>query len=567
MTFRITKLADPLIRRSLFKGLRDLQVIDEKIKQEYDCDKNNNAPKRDRSLGGIDDKSADSNVILEGETRRRDKHGANKSNIQSEKSSVKRSKKKAKKHREGRIIVAAARRLANPDFTDLANARKFLLQHGNDLKYCSEWGKWLSWTGNRWAIMSDDKDPLNRAATTVQIMLRDARAVSDSSSVKWAVESHSASRIKAMVSLASTSHRVSVNSSDFDNNQWIINVQNGVIDLRSGELREHTRDLLSTKIAGTSFHPDAICPNWMKFLEFAMNGDWSMVNMLQRIIGYSLTGDISEQVLFFFYGSGRNGKSTFLSVLSSMLGDYCQPAPRGLLESDHNNDHDTRIASLYRARLVLGSEVEAGKHLAEAMIKDLTGGERIAARRMREDYWYFDPTHKIIISGNHKPRVTGTDFGFWRRMKLIPWTRVVKDDEVDPELKDKLMKELPGILNWAVQGCWQWKNDGMGLRTDLVEKATKEYQNEQNELARMPENFKEFCQSNLEFNLSYRLPKQSLWEAYEQWSNLNKKPIVDHKILYKYLREEKHITDTMIRDGDDVVRGWNGVKLKTKIEN
>lgn len=457
---------------------------------------------------------------------------------------------------------------SNERYTDIGNATVFLNSNADDLRYCPEWGKWLIWNGTRWSICPDDSEAINRGILTIRRMLVDARAANNRNDVDWAIKCHDASRIRSMVNLAAKSARVSITSADLDNDSWIINVRNGIVNLRTGELVPHDRLRLCTKIANTTYDPYAICPRWVSFLDWAMNGDSNLVNMLQRIVGYCLTGDVGEQALFFFFGEGQNGKSTFLSTIQSMLGDYVQPAPRGLLESDRNNDHDTRIAALYRARLVLGSEIEAGKHLAESMIKDLTGGEKIAARRMREDYWYFDPTHKIIITGNHKPKVTGTDFGFWRRMKLIPWTKRVTEAEKDPDLKKKLEEEFPGILNWATMGCVAWKTEG-GLRTDLVAAATETYRVEQRDLQRFPEIFTEFCSSNLEFDPRFLTPKRNLWEIYENWSKLNNHPIAEWKQLYKFLREERDLRETTMRDPESgsPVRAWAGVKIKIRPEN
>jgi putative DNA primase/helicase len=302
-----------------------------------------------------------------------------------------------------------------------------------------------------------------------------------------------------------------------------------------------------------------------------------MINMLQRIAGYSLTGDVSEQCLFFFYGDGSNGKSTFLSTLQKILGDYAQPAPRGLLESDRNNDHDTRLAYLYRARLVVCSEVESGKHIAEALVKDLTGGERISARRMREDPWSFDPTAKIIVAGNHKPIVAGQDHGFWRRMKLIPWTITITEEQKDLELLKKLEAEYKGILNWAVMGCVAWKTDGSKLRTDLIEKFVTEYKEEQlndqaaNQMlpAEVLKDLTEFAISRLEFGQDFRVEKNKLSMEYRDWCDENEKLSISQTKLYSFLRtngvvDKEKKAPVKIKNEKGWIPAFKGIKIKMK---
>jgi len=442
----------------------------------------------------------------------------------------------------------------NPLFSDLSNARRFVQHCGEDFRYCSEWGKWLAWNKQRWLILPDDKLPMDVAGSVVDGLLDEAVQTSDTELHNWAVQSRSIGHWRAMVAGASSDQEIAIKSDSLDANHWLLNLKNGTLDLKTGELLPHSRENLCTKMASVEYDLDASCPIWLRFLDKVMGGNADLINMLQRIIGYSLTGVITEQALFFFHGGGANGKSTFLRTVQKMLGDYAQPAPRGFLEEDHNDDHATRLAAVNRARLIIGSEVEAGRHIAESLIKDLTGGERIAARRMREDFWYFDPTHKTIMQGNHKPKVKGTDHGFWRRLKLIPWLVTISDVERDPDLHLKLEQELPGILNWALIGCAMWQQDvdgnGTGLRTSLIDKDTELYRKEQYELQHIPELLEEFCHEVLEFDDDLKLSKKALWSKYEEWCDLNQHPVAMQPQVYKFLREEKFLADNVkVQDG------------------
>ena len=506
------------------------------------------------------------------------RQGRSHANLRNRKSTVK-SKSllvlRKRKRRKAKKVVARAKTakgpaILDPRFTDASNAARFRSVCGSSFRYCPNWGKWLFWDGIRWGVQSDDSVPVSKAVRVMVKLRKEALEKGDVLLANWALTSSNAGRLHAAVSLASKHPGLSIDYTQLDNDPWIFNVKNGMLDLRTGTFSsDHDPTKLCTKVAETYYDSSAICPTWMKFLMTAMDGNTDLVNMLQRIVGYCLTGSVQEQALFFFFGEGSNGKSTFLSTIQKLLGDYSQTAPRGLLESDRSNDHDTRLALLYRARLVVGSEVESGKHLAESLVKDLTGGDRITARRMREDPWHFDPTHKIIMQGNHKPRVQGMDLGFWRRLKLIPWNVIIPPERRDPNLPKKLEVEFPGILNWAVMGCYAWLNDGAGLRTSLTDQATIVYRNEQFDLQRLPELFKEFCGSCLETGVGLRVSKRSLWDAYVVWSKENSHPIgqdVERFVserLFLYLREDMELGEA--RTGE--MRYWTGARLKPRPEN
>ncbi len=295
--------------------------------------------------------------------------------------------------------------------------------------------------------------------------------------LKWALKSESAPRLHAMVTLAESEPMIPVLPHQLDANSWLLNCLNGTLELRTGTLREHRREDLLTKCCPVEYDAEATCPRWIAFLSDVMAGNQALMDYLQRAVGYSLTGSVEEQCLFFLYGTGQNGKSTFLGVLQAMLGDYAMQAIPELLIVRGNEQHPTERADLFGKRLVTTIEVESGKRLAEALVKQLTGGDRIRARRMREDFWEFEPTHKIWLAANHKPVIRGQDHAIWRRIRLIPFTVKIPDEKKDPTLFDKLKGELPGVLAWAVRGCQEWQRIGLAEPAEVTQ-AVHAYQAE-----------------------------------------------------------------------------------------
>ena len=287
--------------------------------------------------------------------------------------------------------------------------------------------------------------------------------------------------IDAMLRLVRSEPAIAIDPSNLDSDPWLWNCETGTLDLRTGKLREHRRDDRITKLCAVKFDPRAGCGLWLQFLEDVTAGDRQLNAYLQKAVGCSLTGDVREHVLFFLYGIGANGKSTFINAVQAMMGaDYAMKAPPDLLMVKANETHPTERADLAGKRFVACIEAGEGKRLAEALVKEMTGGDPL--HRMREDFWQFDPTHKIWLAANHKPNIRGTDEGIWRRIKIIPFTVVIRPDRRDKELPQKLKAEFSGILNWAVDGCLRWQAEGLA-EPDVVQAATGQYRQQQDVLA------------------------------------------------------------------------------------
>jgi len=377
----------------------------------------------------------------------------------------------------------AARPVGRYHLTDLGNSERLVARHGLRLRYCYAWSKWLVYEGGYWR---DDLPNMvvTLAKETVRAIYHEAAEEEDDKArqalVAWAKASESHSRLTAMVAL--TQSALPINHGDLDPDPWLLNCTNGTIDLRTGSLREHRAGDWITKQAPVAYDPAARCPTWHAFLTSVLAGNQDMATFLQRVAGYSATGSVREQCLFFLHGSGSNGKSTLLRTLQTVLGAYAMQAKSELLLAKKDADHPTEVADLFNKRLVVTIEVEDGRRFAEALLKQLTGGDRIRARRMREDHWEFDPTHKILLAANHRPVIRGTDHAVWRRIHLIPFEVTIPDAKQDKDLADKLRQELPGILSWLVAGCLDWQRGGLRV-PDAVRNATEDYRSQMDVVA------------------------------------------------------------------------------------
>lgn len=373
--------------------------------------------------------------------------------------------------------------------TDEANAQLFLQLHGENVRYVPTWRKWLAWTGTHW--QDDDSLQVTSwaadmpcamyrvAGTTMQASLR-------SQAGKLADALESVGTRSAML-IAAQCRRVA-KPDQLDQHPFLLNCANGTVDLKTGQIRPHSRADLITHCLDTAYNPQATAPTWLKFLESTFAGDQELIRFVQKAVGYSLTGSTDEQVLFFCHGVGSNGKSTLLETLLLLLGKLGIQAAPGLLMASRTERHPTDQADLFGKRMVVSQETEDGRRMNESLVKQLTGGDTIRARRMREDFWEFRPTHKLWLSTNHKPVIKGTDHAIWRRIRLIPFNMKFTDDgangtaKKDCTLKDKLRNELPGILAWTVAGCLAWQKEGLRPPA-AVTRATDGYQAEMDMLA------------------------------------------------------------------------------------
>jgi putative DNA primase/helicase len=415
---------------------------------------------------------------------------------------------------------------ADYHLTDLGNARRVVARHGKDLRYCHPWKQWLVYDGRRWAedataeavrrvketqgalyrwaaeklneIGEGDDEERAKQVAQLNALLRHC--------LKW----EDARNVGRCLQLAMSEPGLPILPEQLDADPFLFNCQNGTLDLRTGTLRVHRREDCLTKLCPVEYRADAPCPLWDSFLCRVLADNADLIGYLQRLIGYSLTGHVREQALWFLFGSGANGKSTFLGTILAMLGDYGMQAVSDLLLAKRNESHPTERADLFGRRFVATIEVDEGKRMAEALMKQLTGGDKVRARKMRQDFFEFAPTWKILLAVNHKPTIRGTDHAAWRRIKLVPFTETIPEHEQDKRLPEKLRAELPGILAWAVRGCCDWQRHGLG-EPEEVTGATNTYRTEQDTLAGF---LAECCLIHPEA----RVRTSALLDAYSTWS-------------------------------------------------
>jgi putative DNA primase/helicase len=366
--------------------------------------------------------------------------------------------------------------------TDLGNAERFVAQHGADIRFSHSSNEWLLWDGTRYAI--DKTGGIERKAKEFAKSSYFQAAKSNlqgSASLLWGRTSMSRNHINSVIHFARTEPGIPVTADQLDADRWLFNCRNGTIDLRSGKLGEHRRHDLITRLAPVEYHPNAKCPRWEEYLHRVMSGNIELIGFLQRAVGYSLTGETKEHALFIPYGTGKNGKTTFVETVRKIFGDYVKVAEANLLLQRRSEGPRNDIARLAGARLVLTSETGAGGKLDEALVKRLTGGDTMIARFLYQEFEEFYPSAKFWLTTNNKPQIQGRDLAIWRRIKLIPFQVTIPDHEQDKDLGQKFVVELSGILAWAVKGCLEWQRVGLRPPAEVLA-ATKEYEQESDEL-------------------------------------------------------------------------------------
>ena len=461
--------------------------------------------------------------------------------------------------------VSSSRSLACSPFarTDLGNAERLVARHGDDLLFTGTHG-WLVWDGMRWA--PDETGEVMRFAKetvrSIYFEAGDLAAPDDRSAVaEHAIESEGLARLRAMVTLAETEKRVAITAAALDRDPWLLNVQNGTIDLRSGELRPHQRDDRITKLARVVYDPAASCPRFETFLE-QVQPDPERRAYLQRLAGYACTGLIREHVLPVLHGEGRNGKGVFTNTLQHVLGDYALTVPSELLMAKKNDEHPTGRSDLLGCRLAVASETEQNRALATSLVKLLTGGDPIAARRMHKDFFRFLPTHKLLLATNHRPVIKETKDAIWDRVHLIPWEVRIPPEQQDLELGDKLKVEAPGILRWMIEGCLEWQRTGLAPPPSVVA-ATKKYRTDMDSLG-------DFLEECCVLEPKAHVSRATLRAAYERWAeDLGHRHTLDPRSFGDALRE-RGCTVIKVREpsrASHPIRGWGGIRLRKPDES
>lgn len=374
-----------------------------------------------------------------------------------------------------KVFTSAHEGIDGPtEYADDALALRFTELHGSNLRYTALWGRWSFWDGTCWRP-DETLDVFNLARAVCRA------AAAGVENRKMAPRIASAQTVAAVERLARADRQHASTVDQWDSDPWLLNTPSGVVDLHTGKLRHAAREDYMTKITAAS--PGGDCPLWKSFLSRITAGDEELQRFLQRMCGYALTGETREEALFFLYGTGANGKSKFLNAVAGLMGDYAKPAPIETLLDSKNERHPTELAGLQGARLVTAIETEDGRRWAESKIKALTGGDRISARFMRQDFFDYVPQFKLVVAGNHKPGLRSVDDAVRRRFNLVPFTVTIPAPERDLELGEKLREEWGGILQWMIDGCLAWQCDGL-CAPKVVSDATANYLASEDVLAR-----------------------------------------------------------------------------------
>lgn len=407
--------------------------------------------------------------------------------------------------------------------TEMGNAERIAYEYGHVIKYINDIG-WFIWDGKRWKV--DTKKEIERITAKV---LRSLSKSEDEAEGKWSRMCER--RNIRMNSIKDLMPLVPGERTDFDRHKYLLNVENGIVDLKTGKILQHDRELGLTKITNIAFDENAKCPEWLKFLDQIFLGDQALVEYMQRLIGYSLTGDISEQIMMFLVGGGSNGKSTFINTIKDLMGDYGKQAKSDTFikkkESGANND----IARLVGSRFVSAIESEEGEKLADSFVKQITGGEPVLARFLRQEFFEFIPEFKVFFTTNHKPIIGGLDEGIWRRVKLIPFNLSLPAHKRDKRLPEKLSLEMPGILNWAIEGCMKWQQDGL-KEPKVVAEATGKYKDDMDILAPFLD---EICYVEERENESIMIEAKELYNTYERWCFNSGERSLGNRSFYRML--------------------------------
>lgn len=448
---------------------------------------------------------------------------------------------------------------ALPPGSDADRASRFVDRFSDRIRYVPEWKRWIVFDGSRWQARDDG----GLTRLSVKLASEILRQFDGSRSGPGAEEEikrlskeaqsfSNAGKVEAMAAFARCDQRVVASPSDIDADPWVVGAPNGVVDLRNGTMTPHSPDRIITRFLGCDFNPTATAPTWTAFLERVIP-DVEVRVYLQKAAGYSLTGVTTEHHFVFLYGTGANGKSTFLETLSGVFADYAHRAAESLLYSaDRGVTPPDVVAEVAGVRLLLGSETREGARLNEGAIKDLTGGDTLRGARKYEHGFRFKPVAKLWIAGNHRPAIRGNDDGIWRRVRLVDFPVQIPEAERDPGLPARLMTEGPGILNWLIAGCLAWQRDGLKAPT-TVQASVADYRQDEDVLG-------DFLSERTEPFPSASVSHSNLFQSYQGWCESGGiRYALSNRVLAKRLRERGWVEG----DGTRGAKIWRGVRLLT----
>lgn len=437
--------------------------------------------------------------------------------------------------------------------TELGNGQRIARMFGSELRHTGAVG-WHVWDGRRWK--ADDTDHAMRLAKKAVVsMLDEAKALGATEEAEdlanWAIRSQKKSVLDASLALAASEVGIAVRRTDFDRDPYLLNVENGTLDLRTGELKPHTPSDLITRLCPVRYDPSADCPWWTSFLDRFLP-DPEIQAFLQRYLGSCLTGDASDQAIVILYGPGGNGKSTLIETVTRVLGDYFVGTPFSTLTMNRDSGQATNdLAALAGARLVVASEPPEGATLNTATVKHLTGGDTITARHLYREFFSFQPEFKLTLVTNHRPQIEEATHAVWRRVHLVPFSVTITEQDRDESFKERLWQEREGVLKWLIRGCTTWIVQRLDPPS-VVKTATDEYKHEE-------DSFSAFVDERCILDVQDSSTRASaLLTAYNSWAKDNGFDSIKAKTLASKLREK----GLKSRKSDGCVT-WDRIGLKS----
>jgi putative DNA primase/helicase len=406
-------------------------------------------------------------------------------------------------------------------YGDLFNGKFFSSIYSNKMIYCYPRSKWLKFNGMFWHWCNSGEElqaakhvAMNIAKHAAAVFSSDPTNPNSKKLIQHAQNSQNLNRLQAMLQTAAAESGMGIgNMSQLDSDAMLLGCKNGVISLNTGSLLAPDPKMLITRQVNSEYDPEASCPNWLRFLDQCFISDEETVDYIQKALGYSLTGMVSEEVLHFCFGMGRNGKSVFANVITRLMGDYAITAPAEMLMRRDRNGATNDIARLCGSRLVLANETRSDQRFDDLTIKTLVSTERISARFLHNEFFDFWPTFKIWIRGNHKPVITDESNGAWRRIRLVPFENNIPEELVDPTLEKKLLAEKEGILAWMVQGTLKWNKEGL-VTSPRIRAASNQYRTDCDVIG-------DFIDENCTLGPGLKVTQAGLWNLWQEWSKEN----------------------------------------------
>jgi putative DNA primase/helicase len=435
--------------------------------------------------------------------------------------------------------------------TDVGNAEMFSALYAERLRFDHKRGRWLTWKDGRWWSKDEIKGVVKMAKNVARLRLR--KAGDNVDETRWALRSEARQRLEAMVELAKSEPPLADSGEGWNSNPWLLGVANGVVDLRTGQLRDGKQSDKITLHSKVAFDPTSKAPRWEKFINEVFDGNTELIEYVQRAAGYSITGDVGEQVIFLAFGSGANGKSTFVEVIRHVLGEHAYNLPFSAFELSGRSSIPNDIAALENRRFATAIETSESSRLNEARIKALTGSDPITARYLYGEFFTFVPMAKFWLVFNHFPKVKDESEGFWRRVLVIPFLHQFLKDKRDNKLLAKLKEEAEGILKWLVEGARKWKEQGLDTPA-IVTQVSEQYRQESDVLA-------EFIEDCCVLDADASTASGKLWNEYLRWQTRQNdgdgldRTTFGRKLEARGLKKE--------RVGQERTRGWRGIRLKS----